>query len=58
MASCNMNISDDNILEYAEVFNLTLSIPHKFMIMGLKLGKRTTAVTTIYDDDGMNITLL
>ena len=53
VASSNISIRDDNILEYAEVFNLTLSIPDELMTTGFMLGENTTALATIYDDDGM-----
>lgn len=53
-ASFNISISDDNILEYSEVFNLTLSIPHEVAMMGIILGKRMTTSVTIYDNDGMH----
>ena len=40
------------MLEYAEVFNLTLSIPDEYVTMGLMLGETATALATIYDNDG------
>lgn len=53
VASFNINISDDNILEHAEVYNLTLSIPDEFATLGFVLGEKATATATIYDNDGM-----
>ena len=57
VASSNISIIDDNMLEYAEVFNLTLSIPDEYVTMGLMLGETATALATIYDNDGKNTSL-
>lgn len=52
IASSNVNISDDNVLEHAEVFDLTLSIPDELATMGIMLSERAFALATIYDNDG------
>ena len=58
IASSNVNISDNNMLEYAGVFNLTLSISDELMTMGLVLGEKATALATIYDNDGRSSYIL
>ena len=51
-ASANINIIDDKILEYTELFNMTLGIPEQFMEYGVMLGKKLATVVEIYDNDG------
>jgi len=51
-ASANISVTDDEILEYTEFINVTLSISEQFMEYGIMLGEKSAAVVEIYDNDG------
>ena len=50
--SVNITIIDDSILEYTELFNLTMTVPNQFMDYGIKLGEIVVTIIEIYDNDG------
>ena len=45
-------ITDDNLIESMESFQLLLSIPEDFISKGVQVGPNSAATVTIMDNDG------
>jgi len=54
-ALANISIIDDEVLEYTELFNVTVSISEQFMEYGIMLGEKSATVVEINDNDGKMI---
>ena len=51
-AEVNIEIIDDEILEYPEIFGLELRIPQAYADLGILVGEQNNVNVTIIDNDG------
>ena len=51
-ADVNVEIIDDEILEYPETFGLELRIPQAYADLGILVGEQYNVNVTIIDNDG------
>lgn len=51
-ATVRLNITDDDMLELTELFNVSIIVPENVANKGIYTGKIISALVTIFDNDG------